>query len=169
MVKRVLFVLILLFIITYGSALADSVSTAIRVVDDFYKETSQLLKGLLLEKDLSTFQDHSIREKEKTIAEIKRIRWTEDPGKRRAQHIMRIVDLYTREQIESVKGLVPEDEERLRDVINRLSAKREEVLSELTESFKYEVPRKKKIRPVPSIDISPFEDQPEGGRGIWDR
>lgn len=166
MAKALLFTFLLVLLVpAYALAQGDSVSAAINIVEDFHKEATILMGGL----DAADIAPEAQLEKVKR--ELENIRRTESPGKKRFDKVYEITDGYTEGIIQAVAGLsekrpgMKEAEQRLKDLKSgRMAA--------LSETLRFESPKKNIIKPVPSIDGSPHENSPSGPAGppgIWFR
>ncbi len=151
----------------------DVVSVAIKAIEDFERSSLDYLKAfegaggasILIKR----YRDRTME----TLSLIKEVRWSEGPGPRRFRRVLRIVDLYTADQIEMIedfgRGSGFAGSPLFDEVMDGLARAREKALGELKKAFRLEVVEEKRIRPVPLIDRSPFEEDKQGGKGIWDR
>ncbi|MBI5560545.1 MAG: hypothetical protein HY883_04665 [Deltaproteobacteria bacterium] len=169
---------IALIFLAVTPAFSDTLSNAERSIENFSAERDTLLASLPKEDTGIFLRERSV-EKEKALASIKTLRWSEEPGKRRYKSTKKIVENYTEEELRALKALAasstPSKKAALEKVIESLSGVKTGILQKLDESFKdetikNEAGRKKEPPPVPSVDKSPFEQEPrEGTRGIWER
>lgn len=164
------FLLILLLILSASTALAqsDSISEALKVVEEFHSEAKGLTTGLAD----SSFHKDSLESKEKTISEIKSIRLTATPGRKRFERVFSLVEKYMDQEISAVRGLDrtgARKNTKVKKAADRLSNMKGKKLEELQKTLPYETYERKKREPVPLIDTSPYEEEPEKEKGIWYR
>ncbi len=158
-------------------ARADTVDDAVALVEEFASRRDGLVKEMNFSSEATRFVRERAAATEKTTTELKTLRWTEEPGKRRTSRITRAVEGYLDDEIEALGDLrerLPGREGDVDDILSELSSLRERILQELAESFKKEAERMEKgapkpPRPVPSVDTSPFETKPEMEKGIYER
>jgi len=171
MIIRVLLLIMLLAAPAYAQN--DIVSAGLRAVDGFYTSTSKLMGGVKETKPVKSFSKDALKERDRTISEIRTLRWLEKPGMRRFNIVYERVDKYFKNQISSIKALEDSleksDKARLEGIIKKLKKLRGEKLKELKEAVKVETFKRKKEKPVPIIDRSPFEQGPAKDEGIWYR
>lgn len=161
-----------LFLSASTTACADSISTAINIVEGFEKESGTLLDKLD-PKGTPGLKKAFSEERVKAVSELKTLGWTHAPGEIRFRRTSRIVDSYTGRIITAVEGL----DKRLpasaapviKESVKRLADLKRELLTELKESRKNEIAGEKELRPVPLIDRSPFDTTPGEAPGIWYR
>lgn len=156
------------------SAFAEtgSVPAALQAVEGFYAGITAETKDLGESAAVKDFRKRALEEKDRVHAQIRSIDWAETPGKKRFEKIYKFFDSYTVSQIASVKGLamkLPGDKARIEEAIKRLTELKAGKIKELNEASKNEVTEEKKIKPVPVIDRSPFEKEPDSDKGIWYR
>lgn len=170
--------LIILLLCTVGSAHAqdDSITSALNIVEEFHAEAKDQLKGLRgngAGDAVSSLRKLSLENKQRTVSDLKSLKWIEKPGERRFKKIYDLVDSYTGFEIDSVGRLAKEvrgvDQRRLAQVVKDLTALKKMKLDKLGESLAIETYEKKKPQPVPVIDPSPFEKKTNTGEGIWYR
>ncbi len=165
--------LLIMLLATPAYAQNDIVSAGIRAVDGFYTSTSKLMGGVNQTKPVKSFSKDALKEREKTTSEIRGIRWTEKPGMRRFNIVYESVDRYFKSQVSSIKALEDalgkKDKVQLEGIIKKLKKLRERKLKGLNEAVKVETFERKKGKPVPIIDRSPFEKGPAKDEGIWYR
>jgi len=165
----------LLFIFLTASPLyaqTDSVTTALDIVEDFYAVTEKQTGGLDGGEALQKFRKRALEEKEKTTGELRALKWSEKPGTRRFNQVHKIVDAYTGSQIEAVRGLktdLPAEETSIDEAVKKLTELKASGLKELSGTLETETYEKKGDKPVPIIDRSPFETEPDKDGGIWYR
>ncbi|MFQ5441202.1 MAG: hypothetical protein ACE5EB_00585 [Thermodesulfobacteriota bacterium] len=171
MIIRILLLIMLLAAPVYAQN--DIVSVGLRAVDDFHTTTTELMGGLKGKKAVKSFSKSALKEREKTTSEIRSLRWLEKPGMRRFNIVYEKVDNYFKGQVSSIKALEEElggkDKARLEKIIKKLKELRGQKLKELDEAVKFETFERKKEKPVPLIDRSPFEKGPGKDEGIWYR
>lgn len=160
----------LIVLSTPAPALADSISTAINIVEGFEVESNTLLDKLgpketvVLRKSLS-------EERVRAVDELKTLGWTHAPGDIRYRRTLNIVDSYTGRVIAAVGALnkrLPSGA-RVQESVRKLTELKGVFLTELNESRKNELAGEKAIRPVPLIDRSPFDTTPGEAPGMWYR
>lgn len=173
MFKRIfLSAALLLFVAATAYAQNDSISKGLLIVEDFYTETTALMSPFKSLPEADSFNELSVEKTNQAAAEIRSLRWVETPGMRRYNRVYNVVDSYTADQIESMKGFaqnVPAARARVDEAIARLTTFKESKLNELKDSLKVETYEGKKIKPVPIIDRSPREKDNNGGSGMWFR
>lgn len=151
---------------------ADSISTAINIVESFEAESRAALAGLdpkqtaVLSKNLSA-------ERARAVDELKTLGWTHAPGDIRYRRTLNIVDSFTGGVIDGLQALngrlTATDAARAHESIKRLTELKVSLLKELNVSRKNELAGEKQERPVPLIDRSPFDTTPGEPPGIWYR
>ncbi len=179
MVLRATFLFFTLLIFSASDSAAihpvDAVSAAVKVVEDFSESEMSLLKDLegVPEAGLLSLQKRLSGRTLETKAGIKETGWSEGPGPRRFSRVYRMVDRYTLDQIDMIKAYAERsglsDSPSYKRLMKELTKARKGALKELSEARRFEVPEDKRHRPVPIIDRSPFEQDKQGGKGIWDR
>lgn len=104
--------------------------------------------------------------RDKAVADLREIRITEPPGKRRYARVYALVDSYTAEvigSVESLKGGVPAEKEAvLADAAKKLRETRHAMMDRLRSTLVFESPREDARRPMlpPSLDPTPQHEQP---------
>lgn len=167
MSRAVLFLLLFLLALPAAArAQGDAVSSAINIVENFQKEANILMRssGLFEVPDFP---------RNMAIRDLEDIRRTEPPGVRRSERVYSIVNSFTQDvigQAES-RGMALMGPERARhaDSIRRLRDLRSESLDRLRERLSAEMPQKTEPEGVPSMDISPYDEErqlPDGPPGI---
>lgn len=168
------FIFILFFILSPKTAFAeDSVSTSLRIVKDFHAASMSMLADF--GKDEGLKADFTLKKAE-AEARLEKLKVTEPPGKRRFDEVYSITEAFTESLLASLKDIkqdmAREDKAGFEDALKGLEGVREENLEELRVALKAESPEEEKREPVPVIDQSPYEknpESPEGPSGIWFR
>lgn len=166
MIKK--FLLAFLFLWT-SSAFADSVSTAVGIVEEFSKEYNSVLKDIKEDEAVKS-RKSSLEKKEQAVSDLKSLGWVEEPGARRFNQVRGIVDVYTSSVIASVRNLkakLPSYKNRFDDGEKKLLAMKIDVMKKLQESFKAETYQKKRREDVPLS--SPFETNTNEPQKMWER
>ncbi len=185
--------LIILLLCTVSPAYAkdDSISSALNIVEEFHAEARDQIKGLWGtgratgsgkatgsggaggDGAVSSFNKLSLESKERTVSDLKSLKWIEKPSTRRFKKIYDLVDSYTGFEIDSVGRLAAKvrgvDQKRVQQVVKNLTALKKIKLNKLGESLDIETYEREKPQPVPVIDPSPFEKETNKGEGIWYR
>jgi hypothetical protein len=170
--------LIILLLSTVSSAHAqdDSITSALNIVEEFHAEAKNQIKDLWKNGGadaVSSLRKLSLESKERTVSDLKSLKWIEKPGTRRYKKIYDLVDSYTGFEIDSVGRLAARvsgvDRKRVAQVVKNLTALKKMKLDKLGESLAIETYERKKPQPVPVIDPSPFEKEMNKGEGIWYR
>lgn len=154
-------------------AQSDSVSTGVRIVDEFYGTAKDLTVGYDIGPGSGGLRRVLLENREKTAGDLHSLNWTEEPGQRRFEMVYRLVDSYIENQMKPVRELLasvpPEDKVKVEGVLKKLAELRDAKLKELNDSLKAETFKQEQRKPVPVIDRSPYEKGPDGDRGIWER
>ena len=164
--------LFLLFLCLPVHAERGAIGASIRAVDEFYNETQNLTKDLADTPAVKEMRAEALRQKDAAIKNLENLNRVDRPGKKRFKQAYGIADSYIDARIEAVKALPqtsPEDKARIEGIVKNLLALKTEKLNAVNETEKFERTYEKKIKPVPSIDRSPYENSPEGDKGIWER
>ncbi|MDP2689085.1 MAG: hypothetical protein Q8P48_03120 [Deltaproteobacteria bacterium] len=154
-------------------ALMDSVSTATDIVDGFYAEADSLVRTVPGAEE--PFRKPALEGKEKALADIRSIGWTNEPSRRRYQQVREIVEDYTSGVVSGIEGLktglAPDSARRIDEITEQLTSLREFKLKALEETLAIEAYEKKGPKPVPLIDRerTPFDNPPDEAPGIWFR
>ncbi|HBG46027.1 MAG TPA: hypothetical protein DDW94_03465 [Deltaproteobacteria bacterium] len=163
---RALLLLVFLLLPADLPAQGDAVTTAINIVENFNKEATILMNS-------SGFTGPSQAAVQKAAAVLKEIRITEPPGPKRHASVFEAVSSYTGNVLESIEVLKNKTAGRKKDLladkIKRLEKLRTDDLARLSAALYAEAPMEKKPKEVPSIDLSPFDEepaQPDGPPGI---
>ena len=156
-----------------GVAAAEpgSIEAALKGVNTFESEEDALLGEFAANAGIDALRKSSAEESEEALAEIRSIKWSERPSKRRFARLYQIVDGYTLGRLEGLKEItVGSDEEgRLKSAVRRLSDLRKSSLLELKKSSAWELRKGDGKNIIPAIDRSPFDERPGESKGIWDR
>ena len=150
--------LVLLFPIKAFSA-AESMGTALHIVEDFTREANTLMESRGL-NPLSPIA------KDKTTDTLKQIRLTEVPGKERSSKVYGVVSSYTERVLKTVRTL--NSTWSVNEAgLTHLEKMRVSMLEGLRTSLDSESAMKKEPRPVPSFDLSPHDEpvSPGNDRG----
>lgn len=162
--------LLLLCVPVYAET--GAISASIRAVDEFYNETQNLTKDLADMPAVKEMRVASLVQKDAAIKKLENLNRVDRPSKKRFKHAYDTAASYMDARIEAVKALPqtsPEDKTRIESIVKTLLALKTEKLNAVNETEKFEQTDEKKIKPVPSIDRSPYEKSPEGDKGIWER
>lgn len=150
-----------------------AVKTSIKAVDEFYNETQNLTKDIADGPAVKDMRAASLKQKDAAIKELENLNRVERPSKKRFKHAYDIAAAYMDARIEAIKTLVAqtssEDKARIDNIIKSLLALKTEKLNAVNDTEKFERTDEKIIKPVPSIDRSPYENSPERDKGIWER
>ncbi|MBI5888578.1 MAG: hypothetical protein HZB82_07710 [Deltaproteobacteria bacterium] len=149
-----------------------AIGASIRAVDEFYNETQNLTKDLADSPAVKEMRAASLEQKDAAVKNLENLNRVDRPGKKRFKQAYGIAASYMDARIEAVKALPqasPEDKARIGGIAKTLLALKAEKLNAISETEKFERTDEKKIKPVPSIDRSPYENSPEGDKGIWER
>lgn len=146
---------------TNATAQNNAVSAAMNIVEVFYSEADTLSTRLPVDA-AANIKKSLLAKKTETLSDIQSINVTETPGKRRYYRIKNTVDAYTESVIALFAGL---DD----NATERLIALKAGTDKQMTDTFKLETYEKEPIRPVPSIDSSPYEKGTNQPANIWDR
>lgn len=154
-------------------AQSDSVSTAQRIVSDFFDAANGLTRGYDIGPGPGELRRLLLENRDKAHSDLQTLNWTEEPGQRRFELVYRRVDSYMEDQMKPVKELYsrvpPEDKAAVEGILKRLTELRSAKLKELNDSLKAETFKQEKRKPVPVIDRSPYEKGPDSDKGIWER
>jgi len=167
MARALLF--LLLSVITlpaYALAQGDAVSSAISIVENFQKEANILMRSAGITEAPDFMGRMALRD-------LEQIRLTEPPGVRRSERVYGIVNSFTTDVIGTVESrgmmLSGPERERHSDAMKRLRELRSEVLERLRDRLSSDIPRDSEPEGVPSMDISPYDEErqlPDGPPGI---
>lgn len=132
---------------------AESMKTAIDIVEDFSREANILMRSRSIAPVSEAARDHAIEE-------LKQIRLTEPPGQDRSKRVYVVVSSYTGYVVDSVRrsGGKKEDVE---EITGRLTGLEADMLKKLQTILSAESTAKKEPRPVPSLDLSPHDEPDE--------
>lgn len=172
MFKRLLILFLLLLDTAPAFAQTDSISTALGVVDDFYRASSFEVKGSGLAQLAGDSLNASIEEKEQVKKDLRSFGLAEAPGPERGRMIYKTVESYMEDVIESIKDIQApseEDQGRIDKAVNRLSELRETKLDDLSAAIRKEEVRRRRHKRVPVIENSPLVTSPDQAEGIWVR
>lgn len=159
----------LIVLSTPAPASADSISTAINIVEGFAVESNSLLDKLG-PKETAGIRKSFSEERVRAVDELKTLGWTHAPGDIRYRHTLNIVDSYTGRVITAVGALNKRlSGARVQETVRKLTELKGVFITELNESRKNELAGEKSIRPVPLIDRSPFDTTPGEAPGMWYR
>ncbi len=151
---------------------ADSISTAINIVEGFEVEVNTLLDKLGPKETAATRKSLS-EERVKAVDELKTLGWTHAPGDIRYRRTFNIVDSYSGRILAAVgalnKRLPLSAGARVQETVRKLTELKGASLTDLNESRKNELAGEKAVRPVPLIDRSPFDTTPGEAPGMWYR
>jgi len=151
---------------------ADSISTAIGIVEGFETESAAIV-SLFDPKDTSGTRLSLKQESTKAVDELKTLGWTHAPGDIRYRQTVKIVDSYTERVIKAVSsmdsGVRARNGSKVAESVKKLEELKAAFFTELTASRKKELEAEKPVRPVPLIDRSPYDTTPGNAPGIWYR
>lgn len=155
----------------YGQT--DTLGLAKKIVEDFHSEAVASVAGLDKTPEVKAFENASVKTRDNALAEIKSIRWSEGPGKRRFQRVQSVVDGYTASEINEARKLgstLAGDKKTAFDgSLTRLAEKRKKGLSDIEAMRSTEVPDAGAQKAVPIIDRSRYDEEPGATKGIWER
>ncbi len=153
-----------------AGAQGDAITVAIAVIEDFSEESYSVVKAIDRE---TSYNNASSMDREKTLAELETLNWVHKPGARRFMRIYSIVSSYFEGEIARIKSFIsearPQDGESLETIHRELDAIKNEKFRLLLASIKSETYERKPKGPVPVIDSSPFEHEPDDATGLWYR
>ncbi|MEK6531737.1 MAG: hypothetical protein AABZ23_04500 [Deltaproteobacteria bacterium] len=151
-------------------AQGDSITVAISVIEDFSTESYSVIGAI---DGKAAYKAGLSENKEKTLAELKTLNWVFKPGLRRFMRIHSIVSSYFEGEILQIKSFIsearPDDDQGIKAAHEKLNAIRNEKFRLLLASIESETYERKLNRPVPLIDSSPFEHEPDDATGLWYR
>lgn len=150
--KKAALALVILLLAFASAQGAESMKTAIDIVEDFTGEAKILMES----RGLGT---PSTAAKENAVEELRRIQLTERPGAQRSARVNTVVEAYTGYVVDSVRrseGALPD----IAETAERLEALRADMLEDLRAILASESIEKKEPKPVPSLDLSPHDEPP---------
>ncbi|MBI5286594.1 MAG: hypothetical protein HY878_03270 [Deltaproteobacteria bacterium] len=157
----------------------DTIILAIRLLDEYSKGQEELLTHLAEESSEPTKDaikgviERVSKGKEKTSNNLKDLRWLESSSVRQVKRARRLVEGYTNDHIKALKelaGKVPgEDKKKVEGILERSVASRNKVINRLKEEERAATAPTWEETPASPIDVSPIEEEPAKGRGIWER
>jgi len=164
--------LFLLLLSMPAYAETGAIGASIKAVNEFYNETQNLTKDLADSPAVKAANAKPLEQKDAAIKELENLNRVEKPSKKRFKHAYDTAAAYMDARIEAIKTLLQtssEDKAHSDSIIKSLLALKTEKLNAVNETEKFERTEEKIIKPVPSIDRSPYENSPEGDKGIWER
>ena len=165
--------LISLCFVPHAMARTESFTSALKIVKTFDKETKAHLPEEMLKVHKKVFIKTIKENRVDALSAIRSLRRSEGPSPERFKRLYRIVDDHTREHIKEVNKLVPKLSSKNKAEIRKLSAKLEELRTDLLEEFKgtsfSEMKPARGIKAEPVLDRSPYEERPGDVRGIYER
>ncbi len=166
--------LLLTFAVTsYASARSDSIGTAIGFLNDFDFEQAKLLKRVSEGKEVKAFLNSSEEAFNETFAEIKTLRWSEKPSRKRFNRVYNAYLAYTTGRIDAltvIEGKVAEkDKVIVNSAITRLTEIKKTALNELTDISAKEDVKEDRLKVSPVIDRSKYENHPGDSKGLYER
>jgi hypothetical protein len=150
--KKVIFALLILLLFPFSAWSTESIGDALNIVEDFNREANILMKS-------RGFPPLPSDEKYKTTEALKHIRLTVAPGRDRSEEVYGIVNSYTGSVVESVRSLKGNKED-IEEIEARLEKLKAGMLDGLRLSLVSESAEKKEPTPVPSFDLSPYDEPP---------
>ena len=152
----------------------NSITRALELVEEFHTSLHKELKGSAPPVLLLTLKKSSLEHREKVTTELTALNWVDRPGMRRNKAVYALVDDYISTEIGSISKMKKElgstDRARVEKVIERLHGLHKEAMKKIASMHSTEIYKDEKRKPVPIIDSSPHEKNPEGeGGGIWER
>lgn len=150
--KRAVLALVILLLTAIGASGAESMKTAINIVEDFTREANILMAS----RSLAPLSSAA---KENAVNELKQIRLTETPGQERSEKVYVVVSSYTGYVVDAVRradGRTPD----IAEIAGRLEDLRADMLKKLKGALDSESVRKREPKPVPSLDLSPHDEPP---------
>jgi hypothetical protein len=132
------------------------------------------LKGSLPPVQMIYFRKEAVEKKKKATESLRALDWVDRPGERRKKAVYTLLDGFFTSEIETVielkKGLGTAKKKRVALVITELERSRIKVLAKIAGTPDGEARKEERRRPVPIIDSSPHDKNPEiEGGGIWER
>jgi hypothetical protein len=164
MIKTLFLTICLVALSTVAYAQSDSVTTGVRVVEEFYTELTTMVNGTVGDYDAEAFNMESVDRANDAASRIRAMRWLETPGARRYNRVRRVVDSYVDSEIALVSEVTGNDE-----MTARLAELKIKKLKILAESLAFETYAPEKRELVPGIDPVPHEENREQGQGIFFR
>ncbi len=152
----------------------NSIIRALELVEEFHADMHKELKGSAPPVLLLTLKKSSLEHRDKVTSELQSLSWVDRPGPRRHKAVYVLVDDFISTEIDSVskmkKELHSKDRKKMELTIQRLERTHKEALKKIKGARLTEASKEKRRKPVPIIDSSPYENNPEGkGGGIWER
>lgn len=170
--------LLLLFTVLAPASLAlaqdNSITRAIVHVEEFHASMLNELKGSAPPVQMIPFRKEAVEKKKMVTEALRALDWVDRPGERRKKAVYTLLDAHFTAEIESVielkKGVSSTKKKRVADVITKLERSRVTVLAKIAQTPEGETRKEERRRPVPIIDSSPHDKNPEiEGGGIWER
>jgi len=155
----------------------DSIALAIRLLNEYTEEESNLLTELaerstdVTRGAIKVVLERAFRERDKTSASLKDLRWLES-GERQAKRAYSLVEGYTNGRINALRGLLekvpPGDRKGMEEALERSISSRDKVMVRFQEAVREKgAPRERPLLPL--VDTSPIEEEPAKGKGLWER
>lgn len=180
MLPRTLITLLLLLLFTMltpatsAHAQDNSITRAIEHVEEFHASMLSELKGSLPSVQMIYFSKEAVERKKKATENLRTLDWVDRPGERRKKAVYTLLDDFITGEIETVielkLSLDTAKKKRVAHVITGLERSRIKVLAKIAGRPDTEARKEERRRPVPIIDSSPHDKNPEiEGGGIWER
>ena len=143
---------------------ADTAASAASLAEKFSSEMLLALKDMEKRGGFDEYKKERTVAKDKLQKSLETINWTEEPGKRRASKMIKLLDEFASKEADSLTNLLyfapPAHEEYVAAVKQKLSTLKGKMLQELEESFKREsdAAEKRKRQAYPPVP-SPLEER----------
>ncbi len=158
---------------SYAGARPDSIGTAIGFLNDFDSKQAILLKNISEVKEVKAFLNSSEEAFNDTFAEIKTLRWSEKPSRKRFNRVYNAYLAYTNGRINAltvIEGKVSGKEKvTVESAIEKLAEIKKKALNELTGISTKEDIKEDRLKVSPVIDRSRYEDHPGDSKGLYER
>jgi hypothetical protein len=166
---------VVLMFASIGAAQEEgSVQTALSLVGDFDAMAKSELSGVKSDSRVEGYLTAAEKKRDKAIADIKALRWSEAPSAKRFNRLYRMYDNYAGSMLDDLKTLARDFSgaaglTTIDNALARLTALRKKSLDELKQSSRYHQKPGPDSRIVPVIDRSPYDDTPGSQKGLWER
>ena len=176
-VKRLKILSIVLALIlasaSYAVARSDSIGVAIGFLNDFDFAQVKLLKNVSEATNVKAFLNSSEEAFNDTFAELKTLRWSEKPSRKRFNQVYNAYLAYTNARINALTSLSEKtsgkEKTAVESAIKKLTKIKKTALNELTEISAKETVTEETIKASPVIDRSKYEDHPGDNKGLYER